>query len=242
MNQDKPIALQAYEALAERFSQMAQTKAENGYLEYPAIRKQIGEVSGQKVLEAGCGPGYLIEYLLGKGAAVTAFDITPKMIEIAQNRNPGTKILRHDMAEPFLFMDSNQVDLVVSSLAIDYVCDWSRPLSEFHRVLRPGGRLIFSAQHPMGSYDLYKPNSAFGVQYVEAVWADFGGEPVVVPDYYRSFAEIINPVLKAGFDLKEVVETRPVEELKHRSPDMYERLNRQASFMIIEAVKKQASN
>jgi SAM-dependent methyltransferase len=37
---------------------------------------------------------------------------------------------------------------VVSALAMDYVEDWGAPLSEFRRVLKPGGKLVFSVEHP----------------------------------------------------------------------------------------------
>jgi SAM-dependent methyltransferase len=237
MNDRNPIALKAYEALAERFSKIAEAKAENGYIEYPAIRKQIGNVKGLNILEAGCGPGYLSEYLTAQGAQMTAFDVSPKMLEIANKRNPYQRFFNADMAEPLNFAQDEEFDMVVSSLAIDYVKDWTVPMSEFHRVLKPKGRLVFSVQHPLGSFAWYKPQTAFGVQYAEAVWADFGGEPVVVPDYYRSFEEIINPVIAAGFTLKGIVETRPVDKLKEVDPDKFEKLSRQATFMVIEAVK-----
>lgn len=53
----------AYELLAERFSEIAETKAENGYIESPAMRAEIGNVSGLSLLEAGCGPGFLATHM-----------------------------------------------------------------------------------------------------------------------------------------------------------------------------------
>lgn len=195
-----PIALQAYESLAERYSQVAESKAENGYIEQPAIRNQIGNVDGLNVLDAGCGPGILSSYLLDKGASVTAFDISPKMIELAKVRTSHrSELYIADMAKPLPFIKDETFDLVVSSLAIDYVKDWNTPLSEFWRALKAGGRFVFTVQHPMGAYLWYNPPSAFGVHYVEATWRGFGGEPVVVPDYYRSFEEIVNPLIENKF-------------------------------------------
>ena len=60
----KPIALEAYEKLAEAFSEIAPAKAENAYIEQPAMRKAVGDVRGKKIFEAGCGPGILAEYLV----------------------------------------------------------------------------------------------------------------------------------------------------------------------------------
>lgn len=236
---DKPIALDAYEALAERYAAMAETKAENGYNEHPAMRKAIGDPSDLHVLDAGCGPGFLSRDLLDKGAAsATAFDISPKMVEIAKRNTGGrANCFVADLAQPLATLEDQSFDLVVSSLAIDYVRDWSVPLPEFARVLRPGGRLVMSVQHPMGSYDWFKPPSAFGVHLCRATWKGFGGEPVEVPDFYRSFEEIINPVLSAGFALKGITETRPSPELEAINPRKFAQNDSFPSFMILDAVR-----
>ena len=238
MPDKKPIALAAYETLAERYSARAQEKVENGYIEHPAMRKQLGDVRGLDVLEAGCGPGFLAAHLIDSGAAVTAFDVSPKMIELARRRiGERAALFVADMASPLATLHDGRFDLVVSSLAVDYVFDWTIPFSEFRRVLRPRGRLVFSVQHPMGAYSWYKPPSAFGVHYVEATWHGFGGEPVIVPDYYRSFEEILNPVLDAGFAVRRIVETKPIASLKEREPERFEKHNRVPTFLIVDALR-----
>jgi SAM-dependent methyltransferase len=191
-----------------------------------------------KILDAGCGPGILAAYLASQGASVTAFDISPKMVELARQRL-GDRGIVHlaDMSKPLTFVGSGEFDIVASSLAIGYVRDWTMPLKEFFRALKPKGRFVFTEGHPLGCYLWFKPDSAFGVQYVETTWDSFGGEPVVIPDYYRSFEEIINPLLDAGFNLRRVVETRPIEALKEKNLKLYEKYNRIPTFMCLEAVK-----
>lgn len=238
-DQSRPIALDAYEQLAEGYAERAETKAENGYNEHPAMRQCIGPVDGLRVLDAGCGPGFLTRDLLAAGAArLTALDVSPKMIELARARAQGNvEWLVADLAQPLPLPDAS-FDLVVSSLAIDYVRDWSVPLAEFHRLLVANGRLVFSVQHPLGSYEWFQPPTAFGVHYCEATWRGFTDEPVVVPDYYRSFEEIINPLLEAGFRLQGLHETRPVEALKAIDPRRYERGTRFPTFMVVSAVRE----
>jgi len=58
---------------------------------------------------------------------------------------------------------------------------------------------------------------------------------VVVPDYYRSFEEIINPVLAAGFRLDQLHETRPVEALRAIDPAKFKKNTTQPTFMIVDA-------
>lgn len=236
-DREKPIALEAYELLAHGYSATAEAKAENGYNEHPAIRSRIGDVSGLSVLDAGCGPGFLIRDLIQGGASsVVGFDVSPTMVRIAQHR-AGSKaeIFVSDLAAPIPLEDAS-FDLIVSSLAIDYVRDWSVPLKEFHRLLKTDGRLIFSVQHPMGSYEWFRPPSAFGVHYCEVAWSGFTAEPVTVPDYYRSFEEIINPIVSANFKITGLHETKPIETLREVNPKKYERGMTFPTFIVIEAV------
>jgi ubiquinone/menaquinone biosynthesis C-methylase UbiE len=238
MNEHRPIALEAYEKLAETYSQLAEQKAENGYIEHPAIRKQLGDVRGLSVLDAGCGPGILSAYLIAQGANVTAFDVSPKMIELAKLRMKGQgDIFLADMAQPLKSLKSETFDLVASSLAIDYVRDWATPLSEFWRVLKPEGRFVFTVQHPVGSFLWYKLDGYTGVQYVETTWKGFGGEQVVMPDHYRSIAEMINPLITAGFILRKLNDTLPAQALKEKEPQTYAKYMLKPPFMCLEAVK-----
>ena len=232
----KPIALEAYEKLARGYAAIAETKAENGYNEHPAIRSKIGEVAGLSVLDAGCGPGFLTRDLLEGGAArVVAFDVSPSMVEITRERvGDRAEVFIGDLARP-LALNDDSFDMIVSSLAIDYVRDWTVPLAEFHRLLKKNGRFVFTVQHPMGAYEWYKPASAFGVHLCEARWRGFTDEPVIVPDYYRSFEEIFNPLIKANFTIEGVHETKPVEALREIDPRKYKRGSTFPTFMVIEA-------
>ena len=237
----KPIALEAYEKLAESFSRMAPRKAENAYIEQPAMRKAVGNVNGFKIFEAGCGPGILAEYLIDGGAKVVAFDVSPKMIELAKNRNPkNATFFVADGALPLPLDPSHnaQFDMVVASLAIDYIKDWSMPLSEFNRLLKPKGKFIFTIQHPIGSWNWYKPESAFGVQYVEASWKGFTDEPVTMPDYYRSFEEVINPLITAGFKILKVEDLKPIDALRLVDPFKFGKYSKLATFMCVTVEKE----
>ncbi len=235
----KPIALEAYEKLAESFDRLAPSKAENAYIEQPAMRRAVGDVKGLKIFEAGCGPGILAEYLVHEGAKVVGFDVSPKMIEHAKKRiSHNATFFVADMAKVLPVDQDGQFDMVVASLAIDYIKDWSIPLSEFHRLLKPKGKFIFTIQHPLGSWNWYRPDCAFGVQYVEASWKGFTDEPVTMPDYYRSFEEVINPLISAGFKILKVEDCKPIDALRTLDPYKFGKFSKLASFMCIVVQKE----
>jgi SAM-dependent methyltransferase len=168
---------------------------------------------------------------------VTAFDVSPRMLQLARERLQGEGTLfLGDLSQP-LALEAESFDLVASSLAIDYVRDWSAPLKEFWRVLKPKGRLVFSVQHPLSAYLWYQPPSAVGVHYVEGLWKGFGGEPVLMPDYWRSFEAMIRPLLEAGFAIRDVRETLPIEALRERDAAAYEKFMKLPPFLCFEALK-----
>ena len=88
----------------------------------------------------------------------------------------GTRVLRvADLAEPLPFGDA-EFDDVVASLVLHYLEDWSGPLAELRRVLKPGGRLLVSVNHPVIFPVVYPESDYFAVtRYTEDY--DFSGSP-----------------------------------------------------------------
>jgi len=82
----RPIALEAYEALAEAYAAVVDTKPHNAYYERPATLSLLPDDTGMRVLDAGCGPGVYSEWLADRGAKVVALDVSPRMAEIARQR------------------------------------------------------------------------------------------------------------------------------------------------------------
>jgi SAM-dependent methyltransferase len=99
----------------------------------------VAEVRPQRVLEVGCGPGELSARIAEDlGADVEAVDISPRMVELAQGRGVEARV-GDVQALPF---HDESFDCAVAAWMLYHVPDVSRGLSELHRVLRPGGRLV----------------------------------------------------------------------------------------------------
>lgn len=73
-----------------------------------------------------------------------------------------------DLSEP-LPLDDCAFDDVVASLVLHYLEDWTAPLAGLRRVLRPGGRLLLSVNHPM-VYTALKPGTDYFT--LAAHWSD----------------------------------------------------------------------
>ena len=117
---EKPIALEAYETLAEQYAALVDSKAENAYCERPATLSLLPDVRGKRVLDAGCGPGSYSEWLVIHGAIVVSLDISPKMVELARQRL-GTRAEIHqaDLSKPLSFLRDGQFEVILCPLVLD---------------------------------------------------------------------------------------------------------------------------
>ncbi len=105
---------------------------------------------GEHVLDAACGTGDLAEAFAAAGAAaVTGGDFTAEMLRLAARKAARTRRPRGAVQPSYLEADvtelpftDNSFDIVSIAFGIRNVDDPARAISEFRRVLRPGGRLV----------------------------------------------------------------------------------------------------
>lgn len=234
------LARRTYEELAESYAALAPTKPHNAYYERPATLSLLGEVRGKRVLDAGCGPGIYAEALVDRGAEVVGFDASEKMVALAREKLRGrAEVFRANLENPLDRLEDASFDLAVSALAMDYVRDWRPPLSEFRRVLKPGGRLVFSVEHPASTFvrHVYRgEGNYFETEPVGMEWTGFPGR-VWMPSYRRPLGVMIGAILEGGFDLVGLVEPRPDERFRQADPENYEKLSRMPGFLCLEVRK-----
>jgi ubiquinone/menaquinone biosynthesis C-methylase UbiE len=104
-----------------------------------------GSLTGQHVLEVGCGRGVGAQVILDRLGAekVTAFDLDDSMVELARRRLHGRPVSLSvgdvcDIEQPTCVIDT-----IVDFGIIHHVPDWQQSIAEMARVLRPGGLLLF---------------------------------------------------------------------------------------------------
>jgi SAM-dependent methyltransferase len=241
MTRTRPVALEAYEALARRYAAMVDRKAENAYYERPATLSLMPPVAGKRVLDAGCGPGVYAEWLIEHGADVVGLDVSPTMIRLARKRL-GNRVRLHlaDLNKPLAFLDAETFDLVLCSLVLDYVEDWQELFAEFNRLLGSFGVLVFSVGHPFMDYLHHTETAYYDTVLVEDTWTGFGIE-VAVPYFRRSLGSMLTPLLGSGFALEAILEPRPGEDLRAADAKAYERLERMPGFICVRARKSTAN-
>jgi ubiquinone/menaquinone biosynthesis C-methylase UbiE len=234
---DGERAASQYDAMGVAYGAKNAESAFNAYYERPATIALLGDVTGRRVLEAGCGPGALTGWLADHGATVTAMDVSPEMVRLAQQRVAGrARILQADLAEPLTFAADRSADLVVASLVLHYMADWAPVLAEFRRVLADDGAVVFSTHHPAMDWQLHSRDDYFAVKQVTETW-DTGGRPFDVTFWRRPLTAITAAIARSGFVIDRLVEPEPLPELQDRDPESYRKLRTRPAFLLFRLAK-----
>lgn len=194
-----------YDGFAKAYADDNESNLFNAYYERPAMLALAGDVDGYRVLDAGCGSGLLASALRTKGAQVTGFDASPAMVDLARERlGEGTAIHLADLAERLPFEDA-AFDDVVSSLVLHYLPDWAAPLAEMRRVLRPGGRLLLSVNHPA----IFKLANLEADYFAITEYSEeytFSDETAVLTYWHRPLHVMTSAFADAGFRISVISE------------------------------------
>jgi SAM-dependent methyltransferase len=113
----------------------------------PVLWRLVGDVQTLRVLDAGCGTGYLTKKLAEQGAEAIGVDFADAMISIARSCYPGITF-RVDSVSELATIPDLAMDLVVSNYVLMDAPDLEGALRSFHRVLRGGGRAVLVFSHP----------------------------------------------------------------------------------------------
>lgn len=241
---DDPEFFEGYKALRETDDNF------NVLLEQPAMRKLLPDIKGKRVLDIGCGAGGNCLDFVNRGAeSVTGIDLSEKMLELARENCSHEKItyLRMSMSDLSNFpKPDGGFGLIYSSLAVHYAEDFPRLMREIYALTERGGTLLFSQEHPVitategeGHWN-YDENG----NKISYTFSDYqrGGKRTVkwfadsVEKYHRTFSEVINAVIAAGFTIDEICEPVPDEYALQKRPSLSSEFIK-SNFLIVKAKK-----
>jgi SAM-dependent methyltransferase len=106
------------------------------------LKARAGSVSGQRVLDIGCGTGETCLIWLDGGAEVTGVDVSVPMLAVAADRTGGKATLLE--ADASVWMGAAPFDLAVSRFGLMFFDDPDAAFTTIAANIRPGGRLLFT--------------------------------------------------------------------------------------------------
>lgn len=214
----------------------------NDTVEGPVFKELVGTVAGLRVLDLGCGAAqYGRELLAGGASSYLGLDGSENMVREAEKALAGTPG-QVRLTDLIAWNPEGEHDLVVSRLVIHYIEDLGALFGKVCAALRPGGRFVFSAEHPV----ITSCNRALDGGGLRQEWivddyfvtgeriVDWMGGRVVV--YHHTVEDFYGALLGAGFMIEALREGRPSRENFEHEPT-YQRRLRIPLFLIMAARK-----
>ncbi|MFT4144038.1 MAG: class I SAM-dependent methyltransferase [Mobilitalea sp.] len=230
----------------EKYGQMTRSqKGLSGAGEWQYFQSLLPDFTGKRVLDLGCGYGWHCIYAMERGAAsVVGIDISNKMLEVAKQKTLFTEVEYRNCAIEDIDFPEESFDIILSSLAFHYVEAYDTLVKKLFGILKPGGALIFTVEHPVftaeGSQDwVYDSEGVIQHFPVDNYYYEgkrdtvFLGEKVV--KYHRTLTTYLNTLLANGFIIKDIVEPKPLEHMLD-NPGMADEMRR-PMMLIISAAK-----
>ncbi|KQT52821.1 MULTISPECIES: class I SAM-dependent methyltransferase [unclassified Aureimonas] len=202
-------------------------------------RPMMARVTGRDFIDAidiGCGEGRFCRMLRRSGLRPVGIDPTAELIERARRLDPDGDY-RIGKAEALNVADQS-FDLAVSYLSLIDIPDLPRAISEFNRVLRPGGTLLIAnlqsfntAGPPKGWTREADETQRFYIDdYLDerAQWVEWGA--IKVLNWHWPLKTYMKLLLEAGLQLRHFDEPEPVEAEQSQT----DRYRRAPYFLIME--------
>jgi len=214
----KPVDIEKlYREQAKKYSDFAISSFSWVYLERPLMDKVMSMISvkNPKVLDAGCGMGRTLKYLLDQKVPkknILGVDISSDMLAIAKKNVPHVKTIKSDLTS---LRVKDKFDLVVCTHVLHYLDqkDFIKTFNNFHKLLKKGGVLFFVITHPVRTT---RHNLA---EYFKRDWiVDHTPWGTTSPLYLRPVTDIVNDTISAGFTIKSLDE--PDVPLKAKKADL----------------------
>jgi SAM-dependent methyltransferase len=228
----------------EGYSQLRRSvEGLDGAPEWPALRALLPDLRGLNVVDLGCGYGWFCRWAQEQGAArVLGLDVSEKMLAQAKALTSvaGITYQRADL-EDFELPEA-LFDVAYSSLVLHYIRDVVAFFAKVRRALTPGGRLVFSTEHPI--YMAPSHPTWFTDSDGRQTWpvdgylaegprtTDWLAQGVV--KYHRTLGTTLNSLIRLGFSITYVEEWGPTDEQLSANPQWAKERER-PMFLLVAA-------
>jgi SAM-dependent methyltransferase len=196
----------SYDSAAQAYAEHLATELDHKPLDRHLLNRFAEAMRGRGVVaDLGCGPGHVAAYLHGQGVQIVGVDLSPGMIRVASELNPGIEFRVGDMLRTDL--PDSTLTGVVAFYSIVHISpsDLGPVFQEMRRILAPGG-LALLAFH-------------IGDQTVHL--DDLFGAPVSLDFRFHEPAQVVEALRSEDFTVIEHVEREPYEGVEYQSRRCY---------------------
>jgi ubiquinone/menaquinone biosynthesis C-methylase UbiE len=182
----------------------------------------LGDVRGLRILDLGCGGGQSAIAFARQGATVVGVDSSSAQVAFARDLAAAEGVhvqFTVADAEDLSDFESGAWDLLFSAHALPYIANLQRCLAQCNRLLKPGGRLAFSIDHPFRDlfFDFedheltpYPSRNYFDKAPMQWTFADTGIE---MRSYCHTISDWVTLLGEAGFAVRRLLEPPALLEM-----------------------------
>lgn len=217
-----------YDAIAEWYDASVM---QGGSFFQRALLDLTGAVEHKLLCDLACGQGVVARALARRGAHVTGIDLSARLLEIARRYEDAEPLgvrYRQGDAQSLATVADASFDGVACNLALMDIPDPAAVFRATHRVVRPGGWLIFSIVHPC----FFPPDSLWITDddgrvsrkvlgyFSERFWHSYNPTGVrgQVGAHHRMLSTYLNLLVEAGWQFERCSEPQGAGEIVDRVP------------------------
>jgi SAM-dependent methyltransferase len=197
----------SYDRVAAEYTRRIYNELEHKPFDRKMLDWLIEKVSGLgTICDMGCGPGQVARYLHDHGAAASGLDLSPEMVRIATELNPGIPFQQGSIVDLSSIPDES-LGGIAAFYSLIHIPPEQMPqaLSEFRRVLKAGG-VVLAGFH-----------AGDEVRHLDEWW----GETVSLDFYFFERSLMREQFERAGFVVEEAIQRDPYPEIEVQTQRAY---------------------
>jgi SAM-dependent methyltransferase len=202
----------------------------------PVLLRMLGDLRGRRVLDAGCGHGYLSRMLASHGARVTAVEPGQSLFAYAAEketqRQQGIRYLQADLCQlPDL---GSPFHAVVASMVLMAIPAWAAAMKACTDALAPDGVFVFSVTHPC--FEQLAPSwRKHGEFRTREYLAEYEIAGPHAPDFHRPLSAYLNELARLGCQLREIAEPGLNPAIAAAGPEGADAYTHLPNFLVVAA-------
>ena len=246
MKEETSLSGSSWEALAQVYAASREVSADN-LIEWPAQKALLGDFSGKRILDLGCGTGDKARYLADNGAAqVIGVDASSgfasNWLGHASCSNLEFVLGSFDTLPSLLQLQNGAFQLITCFQALMYASDLAKTIQLIASLLDDGGALVFSVPHPfrfaISRNEIEHWGHGFAYQQTEPYrYPSPWKAEVSLEHAMPRISDYLNAIALAGLKLTACVEPGVTDEFRQMAPDKAAWMDMYVGILIFRAEK-----